>query len=95
MTTLNTVFRTALTTAVVAGALAAQATTASAVSLRVKVACTGDYLNYCSQHAPGSTATKRCMRANGSKLSKRCVNALVAAGYVSKAEVKRRSARRH
>ena len=95
MTTLTQIARTALTTAIVAGALAAQATTASAVSLRVKVSCTGDYLNYCSQHAPGSAATKRCMRANGSKLSKRCVNALISAGMVSKAEVKRRSARHH
>jgi hypothetical protein len=32
------------------------------------------------------------MRANGHKLSKRCVNALVSAGEVSKAEVERRSA---
>ncbi len=95
MTTLNTVFRTALTTAVVAGALAAQATTASAVSLRVKIACTSDYLNYCSQHKPGSAATKSCMRRNGNKLSKRCVKALISAGYVSKAEVARRAARRH
>ena len=95
MTTLTNIARTALTTAIVAGALAAQASTASAVSLRVKVACTGDYLNYCSQHAPGSSATKACMRRNGTKLSKRCVNALVSAGMVSKAEVKRRAARRH
>ncbi len=94
MTTLTKIARTALTTAIIAGGLAAQASTASAVSLRVKIACTADYLNYCSQHKPGSTGVKRCMRANGSKLSKRCVNALVSAGYVSKAEVKRRAAKR-
>jgi hypothetical protein len=94
MTTLNTALRTALTTAIVAGAIAAQASTASAVSLSVKIACTSDYLNYCSQHKPGSSATKSCMRRNGSKLSKRCVKALIGAGYVSKAEVARRSAKR-
>ena len=94
MTTFTNIARIALTTAVVAGGIAAQASTASAVSLRVKVACTGDYLNYCSQHAPGSAATKACFRRNGTKLSKRCVNALVSAGMVSKAEVKRRSAKR-
>ena len=94
MTTFTNIARTALTTAIVAGALAAQASTASAVSLGVKIACTGDYLNYCSQHAPGSAATKSCMRRNGTKLSKRCVNALVSAGMVSKAEVKRRAAKR-
>jgi hypothetical protein len=32
------------------------------------------------------------MRANGIKLSKGCVNALIAAGEVSKAEVDRRAA---
>jgi hypothetical protein len=34
------------------------------------------------------------MRANGLKLSNRCVNALVAAGEVSKSEVQRRIAAR-
>ena len=92
MTKTSTILRTALTATVLAGALAAQATTASAVSLRVKIACTSDYLNYCSQHKPGSAATKSCMRRNGSKLSSRCVNALIAGGYVSKTEVKRRAA---
>lgn len=94
MTTLSNIARTAIATATLAGALAVQATAASAVPFSVKVACTGDYLNYCSQHAPGSAATKRCMRRNGTKLSKRCVNALISAGMVSKAEVKRRAAQR-
>ena len=95
MTTLNTVLRSALTTAIVAGALAAQVSTASAVSLRVKLACTGDYLSYCSQHKVGSAGVRQCFRSNGSKLSKRCVSALISAGMVSKSEVSRRSARRH
>ena len=94
MTKTATIVRTVLTATVLAGALAAQVTTASAVSLKVKIACTSDYLNYCSQHKPGSAATKSCMRRNGSKLSKRCVNALTVAGYVSKAEVARRAAQR-
>jgi hypothetical protein len=34
------------------------------------------------------------MRANGLKLSQSCVNALIAAGEVSKAEVARRAAAR-
>jgi hypothetical protein len=94
MTILNTAFRTALTTAIVAGAIAAQATTASAVSMRVKLACSGDYFSYCSQHKVGSAGVRKCFRANGLRLSKRCVNALVAAGEVSKAEVSRRAANR-
>lgn len=74
---------------VLTGALASQA---SAVSLGVKLACASDYYSYCSQHSPGSTGVRQCMRAHGSQLSKRCVNALIAAGEVSKAEVERRRA---
>ena len=35
---------------------------------------------------------RRCMRANGLKLSLGCANALIAAGEVSKAQVARRAA---
>ncbi len=79
---------TAITVAVVAGA----STSAFAVSSSVKYACMGDYLSYCSGHAPGGAGVKRCMRANGSKLSKTCVRALVKAGMVSQSEVSRRAA---
>lgn len=65
---------------------------AAAVSLRVKLACAGDYYSYCSDHAPDTPGVRQCMRANGLKLSKRCVDALVGAGEVSKEEVTRRSA---
>lgn len=69
-------------------------TQASAVSFKVKMACASDYYSYCSQHASGSSGAKRCMRANGSKLSKRCVNALVGAGYVKASYVAKRRASR-
>jgi hypothetical protein len=65
---------------------------AGAVDGRVSSACADDYLTYCSQHDPDGPGTRRCMRANGLKLSKACVNALVAAGEVSKREVARRAA---
>lgn len=68
------------------------ATPASAVSLLVQRACMSDYYSFCSQHAVGSSSLRRCMSSNGSRLSQRCVNALVAAGEVSKTEVERRSA---
>ena len=81
------------TKSIIAAAIfAATATQASAVSSSVKYACMGDYLSYCSQHAPGGSAVKQCMRANGSKLSRGCVSALIKAGYVSKKEVSRRAA---
>lgn len=71
---------------------AVQASPAAAVSLAVKMACMTDYMSHCSQHAVGSPAVRSCMRAVGSRLSKRCVSALIAAGEVSQAEVDRRRA---
>lgn len=59
---------------------------AHAVSASVKNACKSDYLAYCSQHAVGSKSLRNCMRSASSKLSTRCVKALVAAGEVSKAD---------
>ncbi len=84
--------RAALTAVLALGALAGNNSEAEAVSLRVKMACAGDYYSYCSQHSPDSPGVRQCMRANGLNLSKRCVNALVAAGEVSAAEVARKSA---
>ncbi len=55
-------------------------------------ACAGDYLNNCSKYQPESAQTRKCMRAVGARLSKGCINALVAAGEISKAEIARRSA---
>ncbi|MCH9809007.1 MAG: hypothetical protein K0U74_14880 [Alphaproteobacteria bacterium] len=84
---------TTLIAAVTLAVIAVSTTQASAVSPAVKRACMGDYFSYCSSHAPGSPGVKRCMRRNGSKLSRTCVNALVKAGYVSKRKVRRRAAK--
>lgn len=65
---------------------------AGAVSFKVRVACASDYFAYCSDHSPNSPGVRQCMRANGLKLSKRCVDALVGAGEVSRDEVARRAA---
>lgn len=80
--------------AIATAALVGQSSTASAVSLAVKRACMSDYFSYCSQHAVGSQSLRRCMRNAGPRLSKSCVNALIAAGEVSKEEVSRRAASR-
>ena len=74
------------------GTLVLCATAAGAVSMRVQMACANDYLAYCSQHDPDGPGVRQCMRANGLKLSKSCVNALISAGEVSKEEVARRAA---
>ena len=73
---------------------AASATQAMAASGSVERACAADYFSYCSQHDPDSAATRSCMKSNGSRLSQRCVNALVAAGEVSKADTERKTARK-
>lgn len=89
------IYRGPLTAAVALSAALVAATQAAAVSSQVRFACAGDYLTHCSSFAPESAQTRRCMRAVGHKLSKGCINALVATGEVSKAEVGRRSASQH
>ena len=84
--------RSLVTTTLAVGALLLGVIEAGAASARVQAACAGDYLAYCSQHPTEGPGVRACMRANGIKLSKSCVNALIAAGEVSKAEVDRRAA---
>jgi hypothetical protein len=68
------------------------ASPAIAASARVTMACASDYLAYCSKHPTEGPAVRQCMRANGPRLSQSCVEALIAAGEVSRAEVRRREA---
>lgn len=75
-------------------ALTCIATTSQAASASVESACASDYFAYCSKHDPDSSATRTCMRSNASRLSDRCVKALVADGEVAKGDVSRRSARK-
>ena len=90
----NSIVRTILKAALGLGALVFLVVESNAASARVQSACASDYLAYCSQHDPDGPGVRRCMRANGLKLSKTCVNALIAAGEVSKAEVARRAGSR-
>ena len=62
--------------------------------MNVQMACADDFFAYCGRHDPDSKGARKCMRTNGAKLSNGCVNALVAAGEVSKAEVSRRASLR-
>ena len=84
--------RAALITAAGLGAAALFVSQANAVSPQVRNACAGDYLNNCSKYQPESAQTRKCMRAVGARLSKGCINALAAAGELSKSEMARRSA---
>lgn len=67
--------------------LGASSVAAQAVGFRTQMSCAGDYYAYCSQHAPGSPGVRKCMRSVGPKLSKGCINALIADGEVSKADI--------
>jgi hypothetical protein len=83
-------FRAVLAPILALAGVTLMAGNASAVSLRVQIACASDYYAHCSAYSPTSPQVRSCMRAVGVGLSKGCVNALVAAGEVSVAEVSRR-----
>ncbi len=88
----STALRHGLVAALAAAAWVLPITQASAVSARVKVACSSDYFAYCSMHKVGTPGVRQCMRSAGPKLSKRCLNALISEGEVSQDEVARRAA---
>ena len=84
--------RITLSVLVLAAVLTLQ-TAAHAESVTVTPAvqqnCEWDYHNLCSQYAIGSELLDMCFRSNGPKLSKGCVDALIAAGDVSREYVDR------
>jgi hypothetical protein len=51
--------------------------------------CQWDYHNFCSQYGIGSELLDLCFKQNGPKLSKGCVDALIAAGDTTQAYVDR------
>ena len=59
-------------------------------SERVQRACANDYHAKCGEYGIETRALRICMDKAGQQLSHGCVNALVAEGQVSRAEVERR-----
>jgi hypothetical protein len=59
-------------------------------SKAVQKACAKDYKQHCGQYGIETEALRLCMDRAGQRLTKTCVNALVAAGEVSKQEVEQR-----
>lgn len=59
-------------------------------SKAVQKACAKDYKQHCGQYGVETEALRLCMDRAGQRLTKTCVDALVAAGEVSKQEVERR-----
>ena len=59
-------------------------------SKAVQKACAADYRAHFGEYGLETAALRTCMDKNGQSLSKTCVQALVADGQVSQAEVDRR-----
>ena len=59
-------------------------TAASAYTARVNTACERDYYRFCAKYSIGTPELRSCMLASRRTLSRRCVDALVAAGEVPK-----------
>jgi hypothetical protein len=59
-------------------------------SQAVLYACVSDYKQYCREYGIETEALRLCMDRVGQKLTKTCVDALVADGEISKQEVERR-----
>ena len=51
---------------------------------RVNSACERDYYRFCAKYSIGTPELRSCMLASRRALSRRCVDALVAAGEVPK-----------
>ena len=63
---------------------------AGSYSKAVQKSCAADYHKYCGDFGLETAGLRSCMDRNGKSLSKSCVNALVASGEVTQAEVDRR-----
>ena len=70
----------------IAGAAQAQAVN---ITPLMENECQWDYHNFCGQYAIGSELLDLCFKQNGPKLSKGCVEALIAAGDTTQAYVDR------
>jgi hypothetical protein len=63
-----------------AGAARAESVT---ITKAVQDACAEEYHQFCNQYGIGSELLDMCFKQNASKMTKACVEALVAAGDVS------------
>src|SRR5262249_38111201 len=68
-------------------ALRAEAAKTYQYSERLQHACANDYRAHCGEYGIETSALRLCMNKSGQQLSHGCVNALVADGQVSRAEV--------
>ena len=69
---------------------AAKSENAHTYSRAVQVACATDYRKHCAEYGLETEGLRVCMDKVAQRLSETCVNALVNAGEINKAEVERR-----
>jgi hypothetical protein len=62
---------------------------AGTITPAMQANCTNDYKKFCGDYGLQTSALNLCMRKAGPSLSPACVQALVAAGKVSQADVDR------
>lgn len=67
--------------------LAGLTSSAGAYSDRVQKACAADYRRLCPAYDPLSPSLRACMEKKGREISAKCVDALIAAGETTRAEV--------
>ena len=74
---------------------AAKSESAHTYSHAVQVACSTDYRKHCAEYGLETEGLRVCMGKVAQRLSEACVNALVNAGEISKAEVETRKRADH
>ena len=77
------------------GAGAGGADAETRYSKALQNACASDYHRLCGEYGIETEALRLCMDRKGKSLTKVCVDALVAAGEVSRSEVQRREKNGH
>ena len=76
--------------AAIFGFVSAVAADAKPITEAEKKHCASAYHKYCGEYGLESAALRNCMSRIGRSLSNACVDALIEAGEVSRAEVERR-----
>jgi hypothetical protein len=69
-----------------AGAVAGDAAAESRYGKALQSACANDYRRLCGEYGIETEVLRLCMDRNGKSLTKVCVDGLVAAGEVSRAQ---------
>jgi len=76
--------------ATILGFVSAVAADAKPITAAEEKHCASAYHQYCGEYGLESAALRNCMSRIGRSLSNACVDALIEAGEVSRAEVERR-----